>query len=787
MQAPLDVLVLAPLQPPHAPLHAPVQRRPPSLPSEQRRTALSEAASLPTFVPDAARAAQQRPVRVGQRRGGGSAHSQTFKEERSALHKRPFRAYSSEIDIMGIQGLLPLLKPCIIDRHIAHFRNRRVAVDTYAWLHRAVYSCAADLCNGVPCSHKWIGYCLGLVDMLLHFEMTVWLVFDGQELPAKRGTEAGRAASRAANLQKAHEFERNHETDKAFQAYTQAVDVTPRMAAELIAVLRQHRPAVRVVVAPYEADAQLSYLCKANLVDCVISEDSDTVPFGCTEVLFKLKQDGSCCHLRVADIFATHLPGFDLRAFSPEMLMYLCITAGCDYLPSCRGVGIKTGYEIVRSAKEPARILKKMRMQQLVPLTFVRQPPSSSSSSFAIAPPGSAGVLQYEVDFYRAVLTFRHQTVYDVEARRTRHLSPFDPATLPACLQGAPPGYIDFVGPQLDDARACGVADGLLDPGTGQAFSVVLPPELAFARKPAPTAGPRQPQPRQQQQQPQQQQQHHQKAIRQFFKPTPAAPPAVSRSCIYKPTAPAPPPRLLQHQPQSQQEQEQQAEGPRLKAAATSSFFGQRAGGPAPRAQGTSHLLANLQRLKQQKARDFWREHSHALSCEGDKENDGDGWEDGGAGEDGEEGEEGGAQFGGPDCGGAADGPAAQRRRSLSPRPPRPDFSAGYDAGLSPPVKPQLRALSSLFDFSAFAATPAPALPPASASSSSSSSSASEPAAAAPLATRGKKRPLLPLPPPLELVTESGSEAGDLASPAASAQQGAGISADFFDRFKCLV
>ena len=52
------------------------------------------------------------------------------------------------------------------------------------------------------------------------------------------------------------------------------------MAAQLIAVLKELRPSVTCLVAPYEADAQLAYLSSHALVDVVISEDSDNIPYG---------------------------------------------------------------------------------------------------------------------------------------------------------------------------------------------------------------------------------------------------------------------------------------------------------------------------------------------------------------------------------------------------------------------------------------------------------------------------------------------------------------------------
>lgn len=54
------------------------------------------------------------------------------------------------------------------------------------------------------------------------------------------------------------------------------------MAYNLIKVLQSE--GVEFIVAPYEADAQLAYLALNNLVDAVITEDSDLVVYGCPRV-----------------------------------------------------------------------------------------------------------------------------------------------------------------------------------------------------------------------------------------------------------------------------------------------------------------------------------------------------------------------------------------------------------------------------------------------------------------------------------------------------------------------
>jgi len=51
-------------------------------------------------------------------------------------------------------------------------------------------------------------------------------------------------------------------------------------------VLREKR--IDYVVAPFEADAELACLCKNNHIDAVVTEDSDLLAFGCSQVKFSV-------------------------------------------------------------------------------------------------------------------------------------------------------------------------------------------------------------------------------------------------------------------------------------------------------------------------------------------------------------------------------------------------------------------------------------------------------------------------------------------------------------------
>jgi 5'-3' exonuclease len=46
-----------------------------------------------------------------------------------------------------------------------------------------------------------------------------------------------------------------------------------------------HALGVDVLVAPYEADAQLAFLSKTNIAQIIITDDSDLIVFGCEKVI----------------------------------------------------------------------------------------------------------------------------------------------------------------------------------------------------------------------------------------------------------------------------------------------------------------------------------------------------------------------------------------------------------------------------------------------------------------------------------------------------------------------
>jgi exonuclease-1 len=101
---------------------------------------------------------------------------------------------------------------------------------------------------------------------------------------------------------------------------------------------------VDYIVAPYEADAQLAFMSLRNLVDVVITEDSDCLVYGCRRILFKMDSTGRGQEICRRDLGENKSPDFE--GWTDEQFKLFCCLAGCDYVPRIPSVGIKTAHKI---------------------------------------------------------------------------------------------------------------------------------------------------------------------------------------------------------------------------------------------------------------------------------------------------------------------------------------------------------------------------------------------------------------------------------------------------------
>ncbi|KAL4463698.1 hypothetical protein ABPG72_009048 [Tetrahymena utriculariae] len=289
---------------------------------------------------------------------------------------------------MGITGLLNLLKSIVVKRNLKEYKDKTVAIDAYTWLHPAIYTCSYELANNIETT-KHIEFCTKRIDQILSCGIKkIVLVFDGRQLPCKKGTEEKREKSREDSRNEAQALFAQDKKEQAYKKFASSIDITPQMAYELIKAV-ESRPNVECIVAPYEADAQLAYLSQIDYVDVVFSEDSDLLAFGCKKVLFKLyKGDNKDVGDEISLDNIKNCKEINMSLWNHNMFLTACIFSGCDYLPSLKKMGINTAFKMVGEFKQYKKCL--LSIQQ---------------KNYEIP-------VDYDERFQLAFLTFRFQYVY---------------------------------------------------------------------------------------------------------------------------------------------------------------------------------------------------------------------------------------------------------------------------------------------------------------------------------------------------------------------------------------
>ncbi|OAD55893.1 Exonuclease 1 [Eufriesea mexicana] len=336
---------------------------------------------------------------------------------------------------MGIAGLLPFLEKASKKTNIDQFSGGVVAIDSYCWLHKGVFSCAEKLSMGQP-TDAYVNYCMKFIYMLLSHKIKPILVFDGRHLPAKAQTETKRRENRQTNRRKAIELIQMGQHAEARNLLRRSIDVTHEMALELIK--QCHKMNIDCIVAPYEADAQLAYLNISGIADVVITEDSDLTLFGCKKVLFKMDINGNGLLVSQDKLHLAMEVKFE--HFSMDDFRYMCILSGCDYLPSLPGIGLNKARKFIMRNTDCdihtalTRLGSYLNMKSLVVTK------------------------EYRDSFILAVITFKHQLVFCPLKRKQVRLNP--------PMSDVTEEQLYYAGVEIDSDTALQLALGNCDPFT---------------------------------------------------------------------------------------------------------------------------------------------------------------------------------------------------------------------------------------------------------------------------------------------------------------------------------
>ena len=354
---------------------------------------------------------------------------------------------------MGITGLLPFLSNIHKKVHVSQFTGKCVAVDTSCWLHRAAYCCAFELATGQP-TDKYVNYIVKRLRLLLHHGVYPIMVFDGCPTPSKRGTNDKRREIRQANKEKGRQFLAEGNKSAATDMFQKSISITTEMVTEVIRQCRGMN--VPVIVAPYEADAQLTYLVNSGIADLAITEDSDLLPFGCKRVLFKMDENGGAMEIDLADLGKnTEEPRFD--GWTIDKFRKMCIISGCDYLERLPKAGLKTVHKQFRKFTNVDRGIK----------AFISNHNMKNSTS-------NIDTKEYYEKFQAADQAFHHHLVFDPTAECIIPLHP-----LPPHLDIT---ELPFLGEVFPKAKAIEHACGNINPHNGDKIASFPPSHVKIKR-----------------------------------------------------------------------------------------------------------------------------------------------------------------------------------------------------------------------------------------------------------------------------------------------------------------
>ncbi|EPR79686.1 Exonuclease I [Spraguea lophii 42_110] len=276
---------------------------------------------------------------------------------------------------MGITGLLPLIKPILVKNNIKKYKGYRIGIDGHAWLHQLGPIIAQDLYYRKT-TDKHIHIIKRKLENLINLGITPIIVFDGDCLPSKEHTNVSRRERKDKVLEEIELKLSQGKKSEANELMKRCVSITPDLVSSLIERLDSE-----YIISPYESDAQLSYLQKIKYIDCILTEDSDMVVYGCDKILYKY--DG----MYVMEYDKSKLIKVLDQHFINNMLD-ICILSGCDYLKSVPGIGLKTAHKLMKKHNDVNAIIEELKIKKEVPENYYKE-------------------------FIRAKMTFIHQVIFD--------------------------------------------------------------------------------------------------------------------------------------------------------------------------------------------------------------------------------------------------------------------------------------------------------------------------------------------------------------------------------------
>ena len=262
---------------------------------------------------------------------------------------------------MGIKNLLKFLSEysnIIQEKDIKTYYGKRIAIDISIIMYQvviAIRNSGSDLINskGEICSHI-----LGLFNKTLKFMekgIIPIFVFDGKPPSLKRKVLDTRKNIRNKALEKLNNLEDVLSESDKIKYLKRSVFISKEQTDQCRELLELM--GLPYIDAPEEADSELSYLCKNNLVYAVLTEDMDILTFGSPKIIRNLTSSKTnLIEIDLQNILNT----LDLTY---DQFIELCIMFGCDYCPSVNDIKTSEIYKVYHKHKNIDKTLIELKLR----------------------------------------------------------------------------------------------------------------------------------------------------------------------------------------------------------------------------------------------------------------------------------------------------------------------------------------------------------------------------------------------------------------------------------------
>lgn len=238
---------------------------------------------------------------------------------------------------MGIKDILRLCNfSDFDDRLIQTLKERgikRIGVDMYVIFYRFAIDVdiAATLVNEPKTYIKhYYERILTFLKKFLNERFELYLVYEGSKMKYKIVDE---------------ERQKRREAARQSGNYISALRIDPEQVNNFEKYIEQYN--IPSIISAHEADAQLAYMYRQGLIDCVLTNDSDLIVYQVSKIIY-IRPDG-------LKFYESLEVGSDkptcMNEVPKEHLFLFGYLIGCDYFKGVPGIGYKKAFELIKDTK----------------------------------------------------------------------------------------------------------------------------------------------------------------------------------------------------------------------------------------------------------------------------------------------------------------------------------------------------------------------------------------------------------------------------------------------------